>query len=414
MKKFLTISAALIAACSSVAAEDVSVVWSSTPGQFLASSISDDGKYVCGKNTIWNLTTDETISTYDTNVGLASISNTGMAVGSATDYAVSVEANGDMRYIDGMDFVNFSTARGISADGSIIVGSRFDNLFHQEACYWENGVHHKLPVPEVFEDIPDEVEIYSVAARGVNADGSIIIGNLITGTGGEAVVMWSRNDAGEYVFHPLYAGLMEFGWELEKPYIQMEAQSVSGNGKWISLLLQPNSFDDMSYYAGRYNIEIGEVEEALKIDYYTGDYYLTGITDDGMAIGFVEQEQMSMFGRQSFIWTPGSDTLQLLSECYNDCPELVEMESGIALVYTSITSDGKHITGFSIQDDDEWSANSFVINLNGVPTGVTSVSTNTEKAKEIYNIQGVRVSGQPTPGIYIVTENGKSRKIMVK
>ena len=412
MKKFLTISVALTMAFSSVAADDVSIIWSNNPGQFLASGISDDGKYVCGNNTIWNLNTGETVSTYDINVTLGSISNTGMAVGNATDYAVSVEANGDMRYIDGMDFVNFSTARAISADGSIIVGSRFDNLYRQEACYWENGVHHKLPVPEIFEDMPDDVEIYSIAAGGVNADGSVIIGNIITGTGAEAVVMWTRNDAGEYEFHPLYAGLMEFGWELEKPYIQMEAQSVSANGKWISIMLQPNSFDDMSFYAGRYNIETGEVEEALKMDAYVGDYYPTGITDDGMTIGFIEQEQMSMFGRQGFIWTPGSDKAQLLSECYNDTPELTEMETGVSLVLTSITSDGKYLTGFSIQDESN--VNSFVMTLGSTPSGISHISTDTEKAKEIYNIQGVRVCGEPTPGIYIVTENGKSRKIMVK
>lgn len=52
---------------------------------------------------------------------------------------------------------------------------------------------------------------------------------------------------------------------------------------------------------------------------------------------------------------------------------------------------------------------------NGPITGVTEIKTNTAlKADAIYTINGQRVAKMGKPGLYIVVENGKAKKVMVK
>ncbi|MDE6842556.1 MAG: hypothetical protein K2J24_03440 [Muribaculaceae bacterium] len=415
MKNLFTLSAALMVAFSAVAAEDVSVVWAGSEPVFKAAAISPNNKWVCGDHVIWNLESGEIASCTSEEVRLLSVADNGKAVGYVGDFAIVVDPSGSLNFFDDTTFSIYSTARGISADGSIIVGSRFDDAYRQTACYWENGTYHELPVPDAPEDIPADVEIYSLATRGISEDGSVIVGNILTGTSAEAVIMWTRTDSGEYEFHPLYAGLMEFGWEMEKPYIQMSAQSISSNGKWISLILQLNDFDDITYYAGRYNVETGEVECAELPDdnlaYYTGDYYVTGISDNGTAVGFVEQEEMSMFGRQSFIWTSDSDMLELLSTYCDGNTEISALENNDALVYTAINGNSDIITGFTVIDGV---SNSFVINLDSSHSAVSTIETGKEDIKSMYDLQGRPVNGKPAPGIYIVTEVGKTHKVLVK
>ncbi|MDE5807416.1 MAG: hypothetical protein K2H76_04810, partial [Muribaculaceae bacterium] len=209
MKKFFTLSLLLATAISASSANGVNILRpSEKAGGFMASGISTNGEYVCGNSSVWNVSTGEVVTAEDSNVVFESISNTGIAVGNALDYAVSMDLKGNLTYLDDMASGTFSTARGISGDGKIIVGSRFDDAYHQIPCYWEEGTYQPLPLPDKYEDMPDVVEVYSVAAVSINEDGSVIAGNVITGTGAEAVIMWTRNEEGEYEFHPLYSGMM--------------------------------------------------------------------------------------------------------------------------------------------------------------------------------------------------------------
>ncbi len=410
MRKLFTFSAVAMVALSAVAANDVTILWADTNDPFTPTSISPNGKWVCGSQSIWNLETGDILTKSDPSLYLASISNTGVAVGNSGDYAAMVEPDGSMKMFDGVSADHYSTARSISADGTIIVGSRFNTNYQQEAGYWENGEYHKLPIPEVLEDVPADVEIYSVAASSVNEDGTVIVGNIITGTSAEACVMWTRNASGEYDFHPLYAGFMEFGWEEEKPYIYISSQDVSANGKWIALVLQLNSFEDLGFYAGRYNVETGEIERAGKLNNITGNYEATAISNDGITVGFLEKENMTMFGRQSYIWDTTSSKPELLSAYCDGNSELKSLESDDALVYTSITPDATRIAGFSIIDG---MTEAFVIDLSG-GMGISSISAGGEGIDAIYNLQGQPITGKPLPGIYVVIENGNPRKVMIK
>ncbi|MDE6668270.1 MAG: hypothetical protein K2K26_01150 [Muribaculaceae bacterium] len=415
MKKLFTLSTAVLAVFSVFAADEVSITWADPDVFFTAGAISPNGKWVCGGQSIWNLETGKMITSDNTEIRLAAISNNGLAVGNMGDYALKMDADGNYELFDGMTFDYYSTSRSISGDGSIITGSRFDGSFHQTPCYWENGTYHQLPVPDVMEDMPAEVEIYSVAAGSISEDRNVIVGNIITGTGGEAFVMWTRNEAGEYEFHPLYAGLTEFGWELEKPYVQTSSQCLSPNGKWVGMLLQLNSFDEFGYYAGRYNIETGEMvcmeypEDDLA--YFTGDYYATGITDQGTVVGFLEQEGMLMGGRQGYIWPSDSKMPEFLSTYCGGNDEISELESSDALVYTAIDGTGNLISGFRMTNG---LTESFVININSDPSAVKAISTVQEGEKAMYDLQGRRVNGTPVPGIYILTEKGKTQKVLVK
>ena len=52
---------------------------------------------------------------------------------------------------------------------------------------------------------------------------------------------------------------------------------------------------------------------------------------------------------------------------------------------------------------------------NGPITGVTEIKTNAAlKADAIYTINGQRVAKMATPGLYIVVENGKTKKVMMQ
>ncbi len=68
----------------------------------------------------------------------------------------------DARYLE-------AEARGVNADGTIVVGKGNDQFGNIHGLVWRNGVPTALPAPATFE---------SVTAHGVSDDGSIIIGVL--------------------------------------------------------------------------------------------------------------------------------------------------------------------------------------------------------------------------------------------
>ncbi|MDE5807782.1 MAG: hypothetical protein K2H76_06660, partial [Muribaculaceae bacterium] len=207
------------------------------------------------------------------------------------------------------------------------------------------------------------------------------------------------------------SGMMEFEWELEKPYIYMSAQKVSGYGKWISLVLQLNSFEDEGYYAGRYNVKTGEVERAGTFSNYTGDYYATGISNDGTAVGFMERESMQMYGRRAFIWRPDQKNVENLSKYCRGDESVSKLENGETLVYTGISGDSKRIAGFAMEegiDDIE----AFVISLGSSDSSISDIQSDQNYPEGIYDLSGRKLSTRPSSFPYVIIENGKAKKVI--
>ena len=407
MNRFLLLSAVALSAASAYAAGDITV--KKCEANFLPEAISPNGKWVTGGQYTWNVETDALITNEEDTFSLKNVNDNGTAVGNAENYAFSMDAEGSISYINGLE--QYSLAKGISADGSLIVGSTFDKSWITNACYWMNGQLHPLTIPEEIEDV-DLNGILGWRAIGVSEDGSVIAGNLMSGMDAGGVVVWQRNAEGEYEFKSMFDGLMEYGWEEVKPYIMMSAECISPNGKWIGLHLQMNDWDDWTLYTGRLNVETGEMVKAEGFgDESIGSYFPSAISNDGTIIGFTEVKESSMFGRQSVIWPADSDNLQYLTEYYNEDADVMELAEGEAMVATGISADNSKVSGFAILDGV---TTPFVIDRT-ISTAVETVSSeNINSSKVVYDLQGNRVNGQLKSGLYIIVENGQSQKVMIK
>ena len=111
-------------------------------------------------------------------------------------------------------------ASAVSADGAVVVGAReFDG--QREAFRWERGVLTGLGALRSGEFLHSE-------AYAVNSDGSVVVGDAETATGGIEAFRWTRADGMKSVRQLLEAaGVRLDGWYL------MKATAVSQDGRVI-------------------------------------------------------------------------------------------------------------------------------------------------------------------------------------
>lgn len=426
MKKIFTLSFLLLAAAS-IHAQKITVLKSAGEGLgFLGLAISENGKYVCGDSEsgtgfIWNMETNTVVYDADNypEASFMSISNNGVATGYWGDNAVTFNINGTMTKLDTESGGPLTTARHITPDGKMVVGSIYDENYVSRGCIWTEGNKILLPEPTT-----DEIgfEVNGTQAIGASSDGKIILGFVVDNMGTYPVIYWTRNDDGSYALHTPCKGKFEPEYGTN-PYYVMQPTSISGNGKWISLMIQQNSDDFLPVQLGRMNveteeIELGVVEGEGTIDAST-DFECSGVADDGTIIGQTAS-RMGMMGRKGVLWKTGEKGPKVLSEVYTEFTELAAYDLW-ASVLTNISSDGKYITGFGVTDAGSF--DTFVIDTTAEPTGITSASTTTGTARTaIYGIDGKAVNTTDVKslkkGMYIIKSGtGKdmqTKKLIVK
>lgn len=188
--------------------------------------------------------------------------------------------------------------QGSSADGRYWVGFAKESNGEEGLTWpllWTDGVAEKLPMPA--KNFRDEAFWYGIMARGISADGSVIYGttweNLDFG-----MVYWKR-DGGEWKVD--YVGqdvheikpvkmLDAFGEEMDYNLADgiictAEYTKISATGKWIAgsyriETLADNRMDIVrTQYAAFYNTE---TETTTVVKDYGGSVGIH-ITDDGIA-----------------------------------------------------------------------------------------------------------------------------------
>ena len=116
------------------------------------------------------------------------------------------------RWVNGtMTGLGFLTASGVNADGTVVVGTRF-SAGRSEAVRWVNGTVTGLGF------LPKDT---SSQASGVNADGTVVVGLSSNGAGVIQAVRWVNGAVTGLGFLPSSSGTFS------------EARGVSANGKVV-------------------------------------------------------------------------------------------------------------------------------------------------------------------------------------
>lgn len=186
---------------------------------------------------------------------------------------------------------NTPCVQGVSADGSIWVGDIMKGEFYKPVK-WVNQVSELLPEPKL--NFRNEEFVTGIMARGISANGSIIYGttwdNLDFG-----MVYWDKQGdvhyVGERKFNTVY---MDDGEGGTRPYTAVDGMTctasntqASASGKYIAgtyrkeTLGSDKSSINSEYFAGFFNTET----EELIVFEDLGDATAISVTDDG--IGFV-------------------------------------------------------------------------------------------------------------------------------
>lgn len=289
-----------------------------------------------------------------------SVTENGLAVGefgapSAGSHAIVCDINNPNDYIvlyeeDG-DAGN--VAYGISADGNTVVGFHFDAAWVTHGCVWTDGgaTRTDLPWPTV-EECGFDVDYAS--ARGMSADGSVITGYAQEANYGSWVfVCWERQADGSYAVNASAANkYFEYDYDLGKPYMTFEPHAVSKNGEWVTLTVEAE-FDpwDWSHEpaqrSARLNIKTNELQ-VLDV----ADCQVFGIANNGTAVGRAVDQMWNELG---VVWYAGEEDAQSIVEL---CPEASELADAMSTSVSSITGDASVVVGVClaevVDEGQEW------------------------------------------------------------
>ncbi len=377
------------------------------------------------------------IFVYDLETGSYSVQGDvnmmGSSLFSVTDNGVAVGHNGDplnefsvtarTMSVDGtvttLDTPEESSsyAYDITDDGKTIVGYYASNMdFVSHACVWKDGKIEDLPVPASEEA---GMTVSGSEAKYVSADGSVICGALLDEYWSPVLALWSLQDDGSYKCEAVgnkYYSLD--GADPERPYMQFYAADLSRNGKYVALKLGTAN----AQHVGRYNVGTGEFEECM---HEANSDFAGAVAIDAMSVaddGTILASCVTNMGwsYKPCLWKAGDEMPQLISAM---CPELEQLaafdESG-ANYGTSITPDGRYVTGYSDDSSKGGSGmymnTAYVIDLYYTTTAIDKASNAGGGDAEVarYTVGGTRVSA-PVKGLNIVKKaDGSTVKVMVK
>ncbi len=389
---------------------------------FLATALSQDGKYIAGwcssgvGSALYDVENAEFY--YFTGNGgseMSAVANDGMMIGYGDNGTVAVIGYNP---ITGEEIVDksdgFSWAKACTSDASVIAGEYWDDSWTTYACYWtKDGTCYKLPQPDA-EEIgfgeDGEYDYAGTEAVGISEDSKTIVGVVYDWYDDGGALIWRKNSSGEYVLDPICKGLVATSFDGEEPYYQYQATAISPNGKYVAMYLQDNG--SSTTYMGRYDAETGELVTAK----YSTSCTPSRIADDGTMVGWTGD--MDSQSRNALIWEPESD-IMLLSDKYPDITEFKEWDEQQDWNFpVGISQGGRYIAGggfhyFEEDGDDAFARYaSWITDRRVYDLGIESVRSTIDETSpqaECYTIDGKRLS-TPQKGLNIV--NG--RKVLVK
>lgn len=402
------------------AAQKLTVLPDEDGRMFMGQAISANGKYVCGSDAAYGMFVAdwaagkvvyaETTDDEGEGAELRSVSNDGLAVG-YDGPAVAYDISGQKTYLGTVD----GLAESITPDGKKIAGSEYENYSNQHAFIWVKGndgyVKTALAEPR---DAYLGYTIKGTTARHISADGSLIVGYMIDKYATSPALAWYLNrDETTYSVYPFSRPFFE-GGKGTKPYLQFYATGVSSNGKWIALQL--TDAKTRGSKIARYNVEsdslyVAEFDPNSTTLTSDASFLTAKIADDGTMLFL---DIIGMMQRKAGIWKAGEVYPQLLSEAYPGVEELKVYDDNMNGIPTDITPDGRYIVGFGSNEAGLYET--FVLDTQAEPSAISSAKTDKAPSNGTtvrYTVDGRRVAN-PVKGINIeVNPQGKARKVMV-
>ncbi len=437
MKKLL-LSTALAALCVSASAQKMNFIPWTENGYLTGTTISDNGKFVAGNDRggqafIYNTETGEI--KYYMSKELES------GEGDSTPYAVISDVWSVNDKGDGIGYVaeqaakfSFDTGKWeevknkdgaagsfhhIASDGSLF-GLRWDKSYYRWPFMIDKDGNEKalpLPSPSWF----GWNDFNGGSIQGGSADGSVLIGYIMDNFSVATLAFWIKNynDNG-YSVVPVgkqyYDGSMDL--DGDQPFDYMGGNLISSNGKWAAIEYHKKDEIRSGHKLARYNVVTGHMEYItcpLADDNGSNSYYVTGISDEGTIVGYVED---ASYGRKGIIVKGDEAEAKLLADVYPDVKEWAELDNtGLNLPY-HITPDGHYIAGFGYVNYDDTSLcyGTYWFDTEGSANSVsTAKSAEANKVKESYSLDGRKtVRTAPADNRIIINkyDNGEVKKIL--
>lgn len=468
MKKFLLTSVLIsMAASSALAAEPsakeisnndylslyqgMEVLGMSANGEYVAGFTSE----IVGRSFMANTQTGEAVCFTDMQVDddgnqLTGVSNNGIAVGFDASHAVKCHLDGSFEQLESPGF-GFAMARNISSDGSTIVGSVSKGAWTElmAACWDADGKMQLLPYPS--SATVGTFKINGCEAAYANEDGSIIVGWLVANPNTYPLIFWERQPDGTYqyvnVLTDLYEPLHQNVWHEDKsypdggyytfekgpnPWMRMQPQGLTNDGKYIVLVLQDNRSNALNppYQLGFYNVETGELtaEDYDPRSILADGINITGVSNDLTVVGINALSVTA--GVIPFVKKYGEEAVPVLSLCSNSSI-MQEAEywfmQGMPVIASGISADGRYISGYytevrELKGPDGQYSNylvypAFLIDMGeegGDTPGtdaVESIDADELAPAEYFTLDGVKVLN-PDKGIFIEKRGSQTRKVV--
>lgn len=449
MKNFLTIGvlAALAGSAFAQNPEAVQVTrgdfWNQTGGM-MALGMSPNGRYIVGACASWegfiyDRVTNKLVTT-SPDKGSVGDETGANEFWCATDDGVAYgwDGNGGVALgIDGSYKVFQPTGnyfgvapKGVTSDGSVVVGFYNTSLTMNTPCYWENGKMHDLEY-STSEEAGFKINAGCVATA-ISNDGKVIMGNIMSRSQTQPMVYWVRQDDGTYKYIPAFKDEYEDSRDVDgnlkeyyttRLYKLFMPACMSGDGKTIVLYIQ-RVFDkeDGTSYVGPeevalFDVDQGKVTTVIPYDrnnlLYAGETFtITGISNNGKMVGvsgYVESSTPVMLDSEDYSNAltlteayPGQD---LLEEYY----DIWEEWHGLYLL-TGISADGNTLCGYieGFANDSATTITGGMITFYIAPEwkedGISTIGGDSNlESSDYFDLSGRKIQN-PDKGIFIRTD----------
>lgn len=420
MKKFLLSTLTVIAATVAAYGQASFILLSdddntANSGGLMAFSISENGRWICGTTPVnFAFTADlETgdIKYYEPYNDYGSqyrkISNNGIAVGFNGQYG-AFDTNTNSYIVLGTPDGLVPIGNGITPDGSTICGVVVENEWFTHPVVWDiSGTYTLLPTP-TSEELGFETN--GCYATHIREDGNTIMGYIIDNLADYPLILWNRNSEGNWNYDISYTKEYYNPGNGTQPFTKFCPTGFSLNGKYVGLSLR--NATDKTTCLGIMNLETGELVTAKASGSFPrATYNVSGISDEGIAVGFIDYG-LGSGSHASFLYWYGEDEAQTFDSTFTD-DEFDVIRNNPYTTATNISRDGNYIIGFS-QNSSTADFFSFIIE-----TELGAIHTVTADGKDAevvarYDIYGRQLSA-PTHGINILKmADGSAKKVLVK
>ncbi|MCH5220755.1 MAG: hypothetical protein J1F05_00275 [Muribaculaceae bacterium] len=405
-------------------------------GNFAPMHLSADGKYLCGNTLEYPFVTDwqndndivyfKDASFYVTGAEARWVTNEGLAVGYDDNGGLLLDfATGKYTVVEPVDVdagVNRVICEAISEDGSIIIGTVEGLDWTEQPYYWENGVKKKFAIPTSEEA---GFKVNGAVPKFISKDASVVVGFLLDELGMRPMLIWHRQDDGEYKYDLVFKDYFQWsswenGPEGDKPYTTFMPMALSPDGKLVAMCIREN--DGVSLFTikkvGVYDIATGDLEvSTLDGDHginpdIEADCNATAIANDGTVIGYVGD-----LDRRAFLMHPEEMQPSLLSMEFDEFENLYKYDLYLSHTVFSISEDGRYITGSGATfDNSGWYAGTeaYVLDTAKGIDSTPSITVKKQAQPEYYTIEGRKLN-TPSKGLNIIKDSdGITKKVLIK